>query len=124
MPKTSPGYDAAGLTGLMTEFGAMWQITATPHGYQAQRRPRTPPPVILSAATVTALRELIRHGYDPAALAALMRDLGPGWVIERIDPGTIWAAIPRDDPAQIITAPDLPTLAAKISQQAGQHQGL
>jgi hypothetical protein len=119
MPKPSPAYDTGGLTGLWTEFGALWDITTTEDGYQARRR-RTPPPVTLTAATIPAIRELLTHGYDPAVLAALTRDLGPGWVIKRIDPGTTWAAIPRDDPAQISTAPDLPALAATISRQ--QHE--
>jgi hypothetical protein len=121
MPETTPAYDTAGLTGLWTEFGALWEITTTEQGYQARRR-RTPPPLTLTAASVPAMRALLKHGYDPADLIALTGDLGPGWVIERIDPGHAWAAIPRDDPAQMITAPDFPDLRSKISQQAGQDE--
>jgi hypothetical protein len=43
MPDTTPGPvsddDAASLTALLGEFGGLWQISKTSHGYTAQRRP-------------------------------------------------------------------------------------
>src|ERR1022692_4386311 len=67
MPDTTPGPasdDAASLTVLLGEFGGLWQISKTPHGYTAQRRPPPAPPLVLTAETVPALRELLQHGYD------------------------------------------------------------
>ena len=102
--------DAADLTALLCGYGGLWQITKTPDGYRAQRRPRAMPPAAFTAHTVPALRELLQHGYDTAKLAELLRDFGQ-WEIERLDLGSAWVAISRDgDPAQVITAPDLDTL--------------
>ena len=98
MPDTTPGdppqsaSDAASLTGLLCDYGALWEITRTPQGVTAQRRARPAPPAILAAATVPALRELLENGYDPAALADLMRDFGAGWQIKRLDPDSAWLA--------------------------------
>jgi hypothetical protein len=126
MPDTMPGSpqdpsasDAASLTGLLSDYGALWDITRAPPGYTARRRPRPAPPAVLTAATIPALRELLEHGYDTAALAALTRDF-TAWQIEHVDPGSTWAAISRDHhPAQVITASDLDGLRASLAR--GPH---
>src|ERR1022692_3610312 len=73
MPDTTTGMTsddvAASLTALLGEFGGLWQISKTPHGYTAQRRPPPAPPLALTAGSVAALRELLRHGYDTGKLA-------------------------------------------------------
>jgi len=123
MPDTMPGSphdpaatEAASLTSLLSDYGALWDISRTPHGYSARRRSRPGPPATLTAATVPARRELLQHGYDPAALAALTRDF-TGWDIERVDPGSAWVAIARDrHPPQVITASDLATLRRNLSR--------
>jgi hypothetical protein len=38
------GDDAASLTGILREYGALWKITRTPDGYTATRRPPPAPP--------------------------------------------------------------------------------
>ena len=115
MPDTSPD-DAANLTTLLGEFGGLWQISRTPQGYTAQRRPRAAPPLVFTAETVPALRQLLQHGYDTAKLAAIMRDFAAGWEIEHLDPGSAWAAASRDHPTQIIAAQDLDSLRATLSR--------
>jgi hypothetical protein len=125
MPDTMPGSpqdpaatDAASLTGLLSDYGALWDITRTSRGYTARQRPRPAPPAVLTAATIPALRELLEHGYDTAALAALTRDF-TAWQIEHVDPGSTWVAISRDRPAQVITASDLDGLRASLAH--AQH---
>src|ERR1017187_6329274 len=126
MPDTTPGSpqdpaatDTASLPGLLSDYGALWDITRAPRGYTARRRPRPAPPTVLPPATIPALREFLEHGYDTAALAALTRDF-TGWQIEHVDPGSTWAAISRDHhPAQMITASDLDGLRASLAR--GQH---
>lgn len=108
--------DAADLTALLCDYGGLWQITKTPDGYRAQRRPRAMPPAVFTAHTVPALRELLQHGYDTGKLAELLRDFPARWDIEHLDPGSVWVAISRDsDPAQVITATDLDTLRTSLS---------
>ena len=85
VPDTSPD-DAASLTALLYDYGGLWQITKTPQGYRAQRRPVTAPPAIFTAKTVPALRGLLEHGYDTGELAAIIRDFGSQWEVERLDP--------------------------------------
>src|ERR1035437_1934574 len=89
MPDTPPGPasddTATSLTVLLGEFGGLWQISKTPHGYTAQRRPPPAPPVVLTAKTVAALRQLLQHGYDTGKLAAIMADFGSQWHVERLD---------------------------------------
>jgi hypothetical protein len=130
MPDTIPGglpasdpanpaadADAANLTGLLCDYGALWDITKTPDGFTARRRPRPAPPVTFTAATVPALRELLQHGYDTGTLAAIMRDFADEWDIEQVDPGTDWAAITHDHaPTRVITAADLTALRNKLSR--------
>jgi hypothetical protein len=70
------GNDTASLTGLLGEFGALWEITKTPKGFTARRRPPPAPPLVFTAATVPALRDLLEHGYDTGKLAGVMRDFG------------------------------------------------
>src|ERR1017187_7149621 len=75
MPDTTPAPasdDAASLTALLVEFGGLWQISKTPHGYTAQRRPPPAPPLVLTAGTVPALRQLLQYGYDTGKLAAIV----------------------------------------------------
>src|ERR1039457_3771384 len=100
MPDTSPD-DAANLTTLLGEFGGLGQISRTPQGYTAQRRPRAAPPLVFTVETVPAMRQLLQHGYDTAKLAAIMRDFAAGWELEHLDPGSAWAAASRDHPTQI-----------------------
>ena len=120
MPDTIPGSpadDAASLTGLLRDYGALWDITRTPRGFTAKRRPRPAPPVTFTAATVPALRELLQHGHDTGTLAAIMRDFASEWDIEQLDPGSAWVAITRDHARpQVITAADLGTLRSKLSR--------
>ena len=86
--------DAASLTALLRDHGGpLCEITRTPQGYRAVRRPLTAPPAVFTAATVATLRELLGHGYDPAELAAVIRDYGGEWQVEHIDPGSAWIAL-------------------------------
>ena len=71
------GDDAASLTALLRDYGGpLCEITRTPKGYRAVTRSASAPPVVFTAATVPALRELLEHGYDPAQLAAVISDFG------------------------------------------------
>jgi hypothetical protein len=110
------GDDAASLTGLLCEYGALWEISRTPQGFAAQRRPRPAPPEVFTAASVTALRKLLEHGYDTGTLARLMRDFGDEWEVERLDPGSAWVAVSHVGKiTQMITAGDLSSLRSKLS---------
>ena len=125
MPDTTPGMtsdDAASLTTLLGEFGGLWQISKTPHGYTAHRRPPPAPPVVLTAGTVAALRELLQHGYDTGKLAAIMAEFGDQWELERLDPGTAWVAASHDGHlTQIITAEDLDSLRSTLVMASTDH---
>jgi hypothetical protein len=114
MPDTSPD-DAATLTALLGDYGGLWDITKTPRGYQAKRRPLPAPPLILTAPTVPALRELLEHGYDTRTLAAIMADHGTHWEIEHLSPGSAWVAISHGGGCtRVITASDLGNLRSSL----------
>jgi len=107
--------DAASFTSLTSDYGALWELTRKLRGFRAQRRPLPAHPVILTAETIPALRELLEHGYDPRALAAILRDHDTSWQIEQLDPGSAWLAISRDPShIQVITAADLSALREEI----------
>jgi len=109
--------NAASLTGLMRDYGALWNITKTPHGITAQRRPPPAPPVVFTATTVPALRALLEHGYDTGKLAAIMRDFGGSWHVEYLDPGTAWVAVTHDHGlTRVIVAADLDTLRSNLNR--------
>ena len=118
--------DTASLTALLRDYGGpLWEITRTPKGYRAATRPPCPPPLVFTAATVPALRELLEHGYDPAKLAAVISDFGGEWQIEHIDPGSAWIAL---SPAggeliRVIAANDLDSLRRGLgrSMDAGEQ---
>jgi hypothetical protein len=113
------GDDAASLTSLLCDYGGLWVITRTLQGFTAQRRPRPIPLDVFTAATVAALRELLEHGYDTGKLAALIRDFGGRWEIERIDPGSAWIAVSRDgNIGRLITAGDLCSPRGKLSAES------
>ena len=125
MPDTTPGPAsdaAASLTALLGEFGGLWQISKTSHGYTAQRRPPPAPPVVLIAETVAALRELLQHGYDTGKLAAIVADFGSQWEVERLDPGSTWVAVSHDGHrTQIIAAEDLDSLRSTVVMASTDH---
>jgi hypothetical protein len=125
MPDTTPGMTsdaAASLTTLLGEFGGLWQISKTPHGYTAQRRPPPAPPLVLTAGTVPALRQLLQHGYDTGKLAAIMADFADQWEVERLDPGSAWVAVSHDSHhTQIIAAEDLDTLRSMLVMASADH---
>ena len=128
MPDTTPGMTsddddaAASLTALLGQFGGLWQISKTPHGYTAQRRPPPAPPLVLTAKTVAALRELLQHGYDTGKLAAIVADFGGQWEVERLDPGSAWVAVSRDGHhTQIIAAEDLESLRDTLIMASTDH---
>jgi hypothetical protein len=107
--------DAASFTSLTSDYGALWELTRKPRGFRAQRRPLPEPPVILTAETIPALRELLKHGYDTRVLAAIFRDHDASWQIEQLDPGSAWLAISRDPGhIQVITTADLSALREEI----------
>jgi hypothetical protein len=113
---TSPD-DAASLTALLYDYGGLWQITKTPQGYRAQRRPVTAPPAIFTAKTVLALRGLLEHGYDTGKLAAIVRDFGSQWEVERLDPGSAWVAVSRDGShTRVIAASELDSLRSCLDR--------
>lgn len=96
---------------------------ADAYGYQevspeAVRRPLAAPPAVFTAATVAALRELLEHGYDPAELAAVIRDHGGEWQVEHIDPGSAWIAVCRggDGVMRVIAANDLGSLGRALKR--------
>lgn len=112
VPDTGPD-DAASLTALLYDYGGFWEIAKTPQGYMAKRRPLAVPPLIFTAETVAALRELLEYGYDTGKLAGTMRDFGSEWEIERLDPGSAWVAVSR---TRVIAAGDLDSLRASLSR--------
>jgi hypothetical protein len=116
MPDTSPD-DAANLTALLSEFGGLWQIIKTPQGYTATRRPPPAPPLIFTAETVPALRELLEYGYDTGKLAGVLRDFGGQWEIEHLDPGSAWVAVSHNGGhTRVIAASDLDALRSKLGR--------
>jgi hypothetical protein len=120
-PQPAPG--TGNLTGLLCDYGALWDINRTADGYTARRRPRHIPPAVLRADTIPALREQLENGYDPATLTAITRDYGTGWHIGHIDPGSAWAAISRDSGhAEVITAHDLDSLRTSLRRAAPGRQ--
>ena len=126
MPDTTPAPasddTAASLTALLGEFGGLWQISKTPHGYTAQRRPPPAPPLVLTGGTVPALRELLQHGYDTGKLAAIMADFGGQWHVEHLDPGSAWVAVSRDGHhTQIIAADNLDSLRTTLTMTSTDH---
>jgi hypothetical protein len=122
MPDTTLGDAAASLTALLGEFGGLWQITKTSHGYTAQRRPPPAPPIVLTAKTVSALRELLQHGYDTGKLAAIVADFGSQWELEHLDPGSAWVAVSHDGHhTQIIAAEDLDSLRSTLVMASTDH---
>jgi hypothetical protein len=118
------GGSRADLTALFTEYGALWEITRTPDGYQARRRPLPLSPLVFTADTVAALRELLTHGYDTAELADLLRDFAAGWDIEHLDLGSAWVAVSRDGGyTQVITASDLGSLRTNLTLARDETDG-
>ena len=115
--------DAAGLTAILHDFGGLWVISKTPQGYVAQRRPRPAPPLVLTAETVSGLREQLEHGYDAGKLAEVRGDFGK-WGIERLDPGTAWVAVCSDGgQLRVIAADDLDSLRGKLAAGLGGTPG-
>jgi hypothetical protein len=114
--------DAASLTALLRDYGALWEISRTPKGVTAQQRRSPAPPVVFTAATVAALRELLEHGYDPAELAAVISDYGDEWQVQHIDPGTAWIALCRGDDGvmRVVAANDLDSLRGRLSRGPGE----
>ena len=111
--------DAANLTALLHDYGGpLCEITRTPKGYRAATRSPSASPVVFTAATVPALRELLEHGYDPATLAAVISDYGGDWQIEHIDPGTTWIALSHGGDGLIrgIAANDLGALQRSLGR--------
>jgi hypothetical protein len=117
VPDTSPD-DAADLTALLSDYGGLWQITKTQHGYTATRRPPPPaPPAVFTAETIAALRELLEYGYDTRKLAGVQRDFGSRWEIEHLDPGSAWVAVSHDgDTCHVLAASDLDSLRSKLGR--------
>ena len=116
------GDDAASLTALTSDYGQLWDISRTPKGVRAQRRPVPAPPLIFTAETVPALRELLEHGYDPGRLADLLRDFAAGWEIEQLDPGSAWVAVSRDGNLPlVIAAADLDSLRRTLVMTSTDH---
>lgn len=109
--------DAASLTGLLCDYGALWEISRTAQGFRAQRRPPPAPPVAFTAPSVAALRPLLEHGYDTAVLGEIQRAFGSLWQVERIDPGSAWLAVSRGGTAvRAVVADDLDGLRDKLDR--------
>src|ERR1017187_2722877 len=125
MPDTMPGMtgdDAANLTALLGEFGGLWQISRTSHGYTAQRRPPPAPPLVLTAKTVRALRQLLQHGYDAGKLAAIMADFGGQWEVEHLDPGPALAGASHEGShTQRMAADTLDSLRTPLTMTSTDH---
>jgi hypothetical protein len=120
------GDDAASLTALMSDHGGpLCEITRTPQGYRATRRQLPPSPLVFTAATVPALREMLEHGYDPAKLAAVIRDFGGECQVEHIDPGSAWIALSLGDDGliRVVAANDLDTLRSSLGRSPGDLPG-
>ena len=119
------GDDAASLTALTSDYGQLWEIGRTPKGVRAQQRRSPAPPVVFTAPTVAALRELLEHGYDPATLAAVIRDYGDQGQVEHIDPGSAWIALSRGDDGliQVIAANDLGALRVSLGRSPDEVPG-
>jgi hypothetical protein len=118
--------DAESLTSLLSEFGGLWKISRTQRGgFVAQRRPLPAPPLVLTADTAPAFRELLARGYDTAKLTAIMRDFGSGWDVERVDPGSAWIAVSLLDGTmpRVVAAADLDSLRRRLSGAAAKPGG-
>jgi hypothetical protein len=118
--------DAASLTALMSDYGGpLCEITRTPQGYRATRRHLAPSPLVFTAATASALREMLEHGYDPAKLAAVVHDFGGEWQVEHIDPGSAWMALSCDDDGliRVVAANDLDTLRSSLGRSLDDLPG-
>jgi hypothetical protein len=113
------GDDAVSLTALLRDYGGpLCEITRTPQGYRAATRSPSASPVVFTAATVPALRELLEHGYDPATLAAVISDFGGEWQVERIDLGSAWIALSHGGGGliRVIAANDLDRLRGSLGR--------
>ena len=124
--------DATSLTELLCDYGALWDISRSEHGFRAQRRRPPAPPVAFTAPSAAALRPLLEHGYDPAELAAISHAFGSEWHVERVEPGSRWLAVSRGDavaadaevadagaadaPFRVILASDLERLRVKLDR--------
>ena len=114
--------DATSLTELLCDYGALWDISRSEHGFRAQRRRPPAPPVAFTAPSAAALRPLLEHGYDPAELAAVSHAFGSEWRVERVEPGSRWLAVSRGDagaadaPIRVILASDLERLRVKLDR--------
>jgi len=120
------GDDAASLTALLRDYGGpLCEITKTPQGYRAARRPLPAPPLVFTATTVPALREMPEHGHDPARLAAVIRDFGDERQAGHIDPGSAWIAVCRggDGLIRVIAASDLDSLRNSLGRSPGEAPG-
>ena len=126
MPDTTPAPasddTAASLTALLGEFGGLWQISKTPPRLHGATPSPPAPPLVLTAGTVPALRELLQHGYDTGKLAAIMADFGGQWHVEHLDPGSAWVAVSRDGHhTQIIAADNLDSLRTTLTMTSTDH---
>jgi hypothetical protein len=116
------GDDAASLTALMSDYGGLWEISRTPKGVRAQQRHSPAPPLVFTAPTAATLREMLEHGYDPAELAAVIRDFGSAWQVEHINPGSAWIALSREDDGviRVVAARDLGSLRGSLGRGPGE----
>ncbi len=109
--------EAASLTELLSDYGALWEISRSRHGFRARRRRPPAPPVVFTAPSVAALRSLLEHGYDTGLLAEISEDFGSDWQVERVDPGSAWLAVSRAGaPVRLIVADDLEGLRVKLDK--------
>jgi hypothetical protein len=126
MPDTTPAPasddTAASLTALLGEFGGLWQISKTPPRLHGATPSPPAPPLVLTAGTVPALRELLQHGYDTGKLAAIVADFGGQWEVEHLDPGSAWVAVSHTGHrTQIIAADDLDSLRTTLAMTSTDH---
>jgi hypothetical protein len=109
--------DAASLTELLSDYGALWEISRSGRGFRAQRRRPPAPPIAFTAPSVAALRPLLEHGYDPAGLAVISEAFGRDWYVQHVQPGSAWLAVSRvGAPIRVIMADDLEDLRVKLSR--------
>ena len=109
--------DAASLTELLRDYGALWEISRSGPGFRARRRRAPAPPVVFTAPSVPALRLLLEHGYDPGQLAGITQDFGSDWQVEHIDPASAWLAVSRaGGRIRLIVADDLDGLQVKLDK--------
>jgi hypothetical protein len=109
--------DAARLTELLCDYGALWDISRSGQGFRARRRRAPAPPVAFTAPSVAALRSLLEHGYDTGKLAEISQDFGSDWQVEHVDPGSAWLAVCRaGGRIRLIVADDLDGLRVKLDK--------